>query len=199
MKNTNPDIFIPKYLFAAYLLPLVYGCVSIVLLFITIQRQSLDWTLILFAIFSGVNTYQNAKDIIKEVEFDERKMIIRYYLFGTKTIAYEDIDVNVGFHIKGERVVIPFKHMTNKMYLQERVVQILRKKNIKNINIDEIIKERKHALVKSLNYALLIPLILGGLASFVVHADIESWAYLLFGTFILFFIALITFFRFGKP
>jgi hypothetical protein len=180
------NIFKPKYFFTTYLKVLVYSVGFVFLLFIDFQKQSFDWQYILLTALTGFVAFQGAKNIVKEIEFNYQGIIVRYYAWLEKEVEYQDIeDIEVNITIKARGLVISLREMTNRMELQRKVADILRERKIAKIDIDQKIREKKRVGTKVLNYALIVTAAIGIVASFIIHADLATWAISLFILFVL--------------
>ena len=177
--ETQFNIFTPKYMFTEYLKVFVYTGGFVFLLFMGIQRQSFNWQYTLITALCGFTAFQVAKNIIKEVEFGENEMIIRYYVWVEKVINYHDININVNSSIHAKNISILLRQMTNRMELQQKIANVLRNKKIREINLEAEIKKSTQAGRKILIYALIATITIGILASSIVHADLAVWAVIL--------------------
>ena len=186
--ETQSNIFIPKYLFTYYLKALVFVGGFIYLLFTAIQREKFDWSEILFAFLWGFVSFLNLKNIVKQIEFGHQSMVVHFYVLGEKEIEYQDVeDIVVNSFIKMKGAIIELTDMSNRMDLQKKVAAILLDKNIREINIDERIDQQKKRAVKILKYAVILTVVIGGVVGLIVHADLATWAFLLFMLFAVIF------------
>ena len=191
------NVFLPKYLFTAYLKPLVYSIGFFVIGFVMLQRGWYTWEYVLVLVLIGFNAFQETKSIIKEIEFDESEMIICYVLWMEKSVDYHavrNIDPNISISFEG--AFISLKGMMNGIDLQKRIAEILREKKIREINIEEEIKKKSKAGKKIYGYAFAFTFFVGVVASSIVTADLATWALLLF---LLFAFTVIILALFVKP
>lgn len=194
--ETQTDIFRPKYFFTTYLKVLMYSGFFVILLYINFQRQDLNWQIIFLTAITGFVAILEVKSIIKEVEFNYFSMVIRYYAWPEKEIKFHDIqDIEVNTTIRARGMVILLREMTNRMELQRKVAGILLEKKIKKIDIDEKIEEKRRTLTKILKISLISTAVIGIMASFILEADLATWAFLLFILFFLIFLGLTIFIR----
>jgi hypothetical protein len=129
----------------------------------------------------GLNAIQEVKQLVKEIEFGESEIIIRYVFWAEKAIEYhtvKNIDANIS--ISFDNAFLSLKGMTNGMDLQKRVAEILRKKKIREINIEKEIEKKSKAGKKIFGYAFIFTFFVGIVASSIVRADLATWALLLF-------------------
>jgi hypothetical protein len=174
------NVFTPKYLFTVYLKPLVYGVGFFFLSFVVIQRGWYGWDYALILALFGFPAFQEAGKLIKEIEFGENEMIVRYFLWREKSVDYHNIkNVDVNISIGFSNAVISLKEMTNRMELQKRLADILRKKKIREINIEKEIEKKSKAGKKIFSYAFAFTVVIGVVASSIVNADLATWALML--------------------
>jgi len=186
--ETQSNIFIPKYLFTAYLKALIFVGFFVYLLFTAIQREKFDWSEILFAFLWGFVSFLNLKNIVKKIEFGHQNMVVHFYVLGEKEIEYQDVeDIVVNSFIKMKGAMIELTDMSNRMELQKKVAAILLDKKIREINIDERINQQKVRFIKILKYAVISTVVIGGVVGLIVHADLATWAFLLFMLFAVIF------------
>jgi uncharacterized membrane protein YbjE (DUF340 family) len=194
--ETQSTIFVPKCLFTIYLIAFMYAGGFVFLLFVIFQQQRFDWQYILVTAFCGFNAVLESRNIIKEIEFCDNDMIVHYYVWIEKVIDYHDItNIKINLSINASNAIILLRQMANRMELQKRVADLLHNKKIREINIESEIKKTSKVGRKILSYALISTIIIGGLTSTIVHADLASWAFLLF---ILFFVTVLIFSIFIK-
>jgi hypothetical protein len=183
--ETQSNIFVPKYLFTVYLKALIFVGFFVYLLFAAIQRGNFDWFYIFIILLWGVVSFLNIKSIVKQIEFGYQSMIVQFYILAEKEIEYQDIqDIDVNSSIKMKGLRIELREMSNRMDLQKKVAVILLDKKIREINIDERISEKKRAVINIFKYAFILTVVIGGVASFIVHTDLATWAFLLFVLFV---------------
>jgi hypothetical protein len=186
--ETQSNIFIPKYLFTAYLKALIFVGFFVYLLFTAIQREKFDWSEILFAFLWGFVSFLNLKNIVKKIEFGHQSMVVHFYVLGEKEIEYQDVeDIVVNSFIKMKGAMIELADISNRMELQKKVAAILLDKKIREINIDERINQQKARFIKILKYAVISTVVIGGVVGLMVHADLATWAFLLFTLFAVIF------------
>ena len=175
------NTFIPKYLFTIYLKALVFAGGFVYLLFAAIQREKFDWSEIFFAFLWGFVSFLNLKNIVKQIDFGYESMVVQFYILGEREIEYQDIrDIEVNSFIKMKGSKIELTDISNRMELQKKVAAILLEKKIREINIDERINQQKIRFIKVLKYAVILTVVIGGVASLIIHVDLATWAFLLF-------------------
>jgi len=114
-------------------------------------------------------------------------MVVQFYILGEREIEYQDIrdiEVNSSIKMKDLRLTDRYVH---RMDLQKKVAAILLDKKIREINIDERIKQGKSRGIKILKYSVISTVVIGGVTSLIVHADLATWTFLLFMLFALIF------------
>lgn len=133
-----------------------------------------------------------ASRMIKVVEFRDSEMIVRYYLRRNKAIGYREITgIEVEWsYIRTTRGRIYIGEMVNQDELEARVVDILRARQILDINLTEENRKTVDAVKKRLRYALVITIVIGLVAEFVGHADWSEFSIILFLYFILAYLVL---------
>ena len=179
--KTQSNIFIPKYLFTVYLKALIFVGFFVYLFFTVIQKEKLDWSGIFFALLWGLVSFLNLKNIVKQIDFGYESMVVQFYVLGEREIEYQNIrDIEVNSVIKMKGAMIELTDMSNRMDLQKKVAAILLDKKIREINIDERIDQQKRRFIKVLKYAVISTVAIGGVAGLIVHADLATWAFLLF-------------------
>jgi len=186
--ETQSNIFVPKYLFTVYLKALIFVGFFVYLLFEAIQRENFDWSDVFLISLWGFVSFLNLKNIVKRIEFGYQSMVVQFYILGEREIEYQDIrDIDVNSFIKMKGAMIELTDMTNRMDLQKKVAAILHDKKIREINIDERIDQQKKRAVKILKYAVISTIVVGGVAGLIVHADLATFAFVLFMLFAVIF------------
>ena len=186
--ETQSNIFVPKYLFTVYLKALIFVGFFVYLLFEAIQRENFDWSDVFLISIWGFVSFLNLKNIVKRIEFGYQSMVVQFYILGEREIEYQDIrDIDVNSFIKMKGAMIELTDMTNRMDLQKKVAAILHDKKIREINIDERIDQQKKRAVKILKYAVISTIVVGGVAGLIVHADLATFAFVLFMLFAVIF------------
>ena len=176
--ETQSNIFVPKYLFTYYLKALIFAGGFVYLIFAAMHREKFDWSEIFFISLWGFAAFQNLKNIVKQIEFGHQSMVVHFYVLGEKEIEYQDVeDIVVNSSIKMKGLSIELIDMSNRMDLQKKVAAILLDKKIREINIDERINQQKRRLIKILKYAVISTVVIGGVASLIVHADLATLAF----------------------
>lgn len=179
--ETQSNIFVPKYLFTVYLKALIFVGFFVYLLFETVQRENFDWSDVFLISLWGFVSFLNLKNIVKRIEFGYQSMVVQFYILGEREIEYQDIrDIHVNSFIKMKGSMIELTDMSNRLELQKKVAAILLDKQIREINIDERINQQKIRFIKVLKYAVILTVVIGGMASLIIHADLATWAFLLF-------------------
>ncbi len=175
------NVFMPKYLFTVYLKPLVYDVGFLFLAFVVIQREWYSWEYALILALFGINAFQVSKNLIKEIEFGESEMIIRYFVWTENAIDYQSFrSIDVNLSIAFSNAVISLKEMTNGMELQKRLADILGKKKIREISIEKEIEKKSKAAKKIFGYAFAFTVVVGVVAISIVNADLATWSFMLF-------------------
>lgn len=186
--EAQSNIFVPEYLFTVYLKALIFVGFFVYLLFEAVRRENFDWSDVFLISLWGFVSFLNLKNIVKRIEFGYQSMVVQFYILGEREIEYQDIrDIDVNSLIKMKGSMIELTEMSNRMDLQKKVVAILLDKKIREINIDERINQQKGRFIKILKYAVISTVVIGGVASLIVHADLATWAILLTVLFALIF------------
>jgi hypothetical protein len=142
----------------------------------------------------GFNTFQETKSIIKEIEFGESEMIVRYILWREKSVDYHAVrNIDPYISIRFEGAFISLKGMMNGLDLQKRIAEILRKKKIREINIEKEIEKKSKVGKKIFGYAFAFTFFVGVVASSIIRADLVVWVVLLFFLFV-FTVIILSFF-----
>lgn len=186
------NIFVPKYIFTTYLRLILNGGLFIFILLFNIINQNFSWEYVLVTIFLGVSTIFTARNIIKEIEFTDKEMIIRYFIKAEVFIAYDKIrNITPYVAIETEHLAIHTSTMTNQMILQNKVADKLREKKIIEINLNQKIKKQKQHAKKIFIYATIITIGISLAASLFIQAELATWGLLIF----LLFVVTTIFFR----
>jgi hypothetical protein len=179
--ETPASTFIPKYYLATYIWLSAYVVGFIFLLVFSILTSSLpsgeiNWAGIYWGAGFGVAALYEGSKLIKEFKFDDNEMAVHYYVKGGKTIDYREIKgINIQWsYMDTKKAKIYFYEMKNQDDLLAKAVDILRTKNILDINLEEEHKKTFAARNKRLRFALIFTVAIGLVAEFVGNAD---WSY----------------------
>lgn len=190
--------FFPKYNLWDHIEPFVYLGVSAFLILFSMFVSTLPhggnpWESTVYWIIAfPIAALYEASRMIKVVEFRDSEMIVRYYLRRKKAIGYREITgIEVEWsYIRTTRGRIYIGEMVNQDELEARVVDILRARQILDINLTEENRKTVDAVKKRLRYALVITIVIGLVAEFVGHADWSEFSIILFLYFILAYLVL---------
>lgn len=173
--------FIPKYYPATYIWLLIYfgGFILLIaysLIISTLPVAEGNWRGIYWGIGFGVAALYEGGKLIKAVEFNENEIVVHYFIRKQKTIEYREIKgLNVEWaYLDTKKTKIYYHGMKNQEELLVKATDILRRKNILKINIEEEERKDFSARNKRLRFAFIFTVAVGLVAEFVGNAD---WSY----------------------
>ncbi len=179
MENQS-NIFNPKYSFIKYINAITYVGIFGFTLFLTSRQPNVEWQDALLIVLSGFSVYQISREFIRKIEFKDSEMVVQYFVWPARSIDYCRIKkIDVGYSITGEGFSIQLRAMKNRLDLQYKLADFMKKFNIKEFDLERQIKAKRRKGIKILKISLISTIAIGLLASLFVGADIGVWALML--------------------